>query len=40
VLVVELGEKAMAFPRDWFATEADQRHVVHALLAHLRSDAA
>jgi hypothetical protein len=40
VLVVELGDKAMAFPRDWFATEADQRHVVHALLAHLRSDAA
>ncbi len=40
VLVVEVGEKAMAFPRDWFATEADQRHIVHALLAHLRSDAA
>jgi hypothetical protein len=39
-LVVELGDKAMAIPRDWFATEADQRHVVHALLAHLRSDAA
>jgi hypothetical protein len=32
VLIVELGEKAMAFPRDWFASEADQRHVVHALL--------
>ena len=32
VLVVELGSKAMAFPRDWFASEADQRHVVHALL--------
>jgi hypothetical protein len=32
VLVVELGHKAMAFPRDWFASEADQRHVVHALL--------
>jgi hypothetical protein len=32
VLVVELGQKAMAFPRDWFASEADQRHVVHALL--------
>lgn len=40
VLVVELGDKAMAFPRDWFATEADQRHIVHALLAHLRTDAA
>ena len=32
VLVIELGEKAMAFPRDWFASESDQRHVVHALL--------
>ena len=36
VLVIELGEKAMAFPRDWFASEADQRHVVHALLEHLK----
>jgi hypothetical protein len=32
VLVIELGDRAMAFPRDWFASEADQRHVVHALL--------
>jgi hypothetical protein len=32
VLVVELGERAMLFPRDWFASEAQQRHVVHALL--------
>ncbi|MDQ3337543.1 MAG: hypothetical protein M4D80_20460 [Myxococcota bacterium] len=32
VLVVELGEKALAYPRDWFASEADQRHIVHALL--------
>lgn len=32
VLVVEIGAEAMAFPRDWFASEADQRHVVHALL--------
>jgi hypothetical protein len=22
----------MAFPRDWFASEADQRHIIHALL--------
>lgn len=35
VLVVELGPTAMAYPRDWFASEADQRHVVHALLSHL-----
>ncbi len=32
VLVIEIGDKAMAFPRDWFSSEADQRHVVHALL--------
>jgi hypothetical protein len=36
VLIVELGPKAMAFPRDWFASEADQRHVVHALLRATR----
>jgi hypothetical protein len=35
VLVIEAGDKAMAFPRDWFASEADQRRVVHALLSHL-----
>lgn len=32
VLVIEIGDKELAFPRDWFASEADQRHVVHALL--------
>jgi hypothetical protein len=32
VLMIELGGKAMAFPRDWFASEADQRHVIHAVL--------
>jgi hypothetical protein len=32
VLIVELGARAMAFPRDWFASEADQRHIIHALL--------
>ena len=32
VLVVELGPKAMAFPRDWFASEADQRRIIHAFL--------
>jgi hypothetical protein len=32
VLVIELGPKAMAFPRDWFASEADQRHIIHALM--------
>lgn len=39
VLVVELGAKAMAFPRDWFASEADQRYVVHALLGRTRDAA-
>jgi hypothetical protein len=33
VLIIELGERACAFPRDWFASEADQRRLVHALLA-------
>jgi len=32
VLVVEVGQRAILFPRDWFASEADQRNVVHALL--------
>jgi hypothetical protein len=32
VLVVELGARALAYPRDWFASEADQRHAVHALI--------
>lgn len=31
VLVIELGARAMVFPRDWFASEADQRHVIHAV---------
>lgn len=35
VLVVEIGGRALAFPRDWFASEADQRHVVHALMRGL-----
>ena len=31
VLVIEAGDHAYTFPRDWFATEADQRRVIHAL---------
>ena len=31
VLVIETAEHAYQFPRDWFATEADQRRVIHAL---------
>ncbi len=32
VLVVEIGDRAMLFPRDWFSSESKQRHVVRALL--------
>jgi hypothetical protein len=32
VLVVELGAKAMIYPRDWFASEADQRAIITALV--------
>lgn len=32
VLVVEVGPRALLYPRDWFATEADQRRVVSALV--------
>ncbi len=39
VLIIEIGSKAMAFPRDWFATEADQRHVIHRIRELLRSKA-
>jgi hypothetical protein len=34
VLVVELGVRALAYPRDWFGSEADQRRVVNALLRY------
>jgi hypothetical protein len=37
VLIVELGDKAMVYPRDWFASEADQRNISNALLSHLPS---
>jgi hypothetical protein len=38
VLIIELGERAMAFPRDWFASEAEQRHVIRAVL-HAKGEA-
>lgn len=38
VLVVELGKRALLYPRDWFANEADQREVVAALMHHLPRD--
>lgn len=31
VLVIEAGGQAYAYPRDWFASEADQRRVLDAL---------
>jgi hypothetical protein len=33
VLVVEAGERAYSYPRDWFLTEADQRRIVRELHA-------
>ena len=35
VLVIEVGPRALLYPRDWFATEADQRRIVHALVGLL-----
>jgi hypothetical protein len=32
VLVIEAGDRAYVYPRDWFASEADQRRIMHALL--------
>jgi hypothetical protein len=33
VLVIEAGDRAYSYPRDWFLTEADQRRVVRELNA-------
>lgn len=35
VLVIEAGEQAYLLPRDWFASEADQRRVMHAVLPRI-----
>jgi hypothetical protein len=35
VLVIEAGGRAYLYPRDWFASEADQRRIMHAVLPHL-----
>jgi hypothetical protein len=32
LLVIEVGQRALLYPRDWFASEMDQRNVLHALL--------
>ena len=39
VLVVEAGGKVLAYPRDWFASEADQRRVLDALLGETSASA-
>ena len=36
VLVVEAGDQVFSFPRDWFASESDQRRVAAALNRRLR----
>lgn len=37
VLVVELGPRALLYPRDWFAEEKDQRLVTRALQVHTQN---
>jgi hypothetical protein len=39
VLVIEAAGKAYAYPRDWFANEAEQRRIIHAILGRIRPDA-
>jgi len=36
VLVIETESDALIYPRDWFATEADQRRIVSRLVEALR----
>ncbi|MBK9070555.1 MAG: hypothetical protein IPL79_06085 [Myxococcales bacterium] len=33
-LVIETGERAYLYPRDWFAGEADQRRIIDAIASH------
>jgi hypothetical protein len=35
VLVVEAGEAVFTYPRDWFASESDQRRVMEGINRHL-----
>lgn len=39
VLVIEAAGKAYAYPRDWFANEAEQRRIIHAILGRIRPEA-
>ncbi len=40
VLVIEAGARAFVFPRDWFASEADQRRIMHAVLPLVAANSA
>jgi hypothetical protein len=35
VLVIEVGERAFSYPRDWFVSERNQRRVAEAINGHL-----
>jgi hypothetical protein len=37
VLVIEVEGRAYLYPRDWFASEADQRRIMHAVLPIIAS---
>ena len=37
VLVIDLGDDALLFPRDWFASDADQERMASALRSRLPS---
>jgi hypothetical protein len=38
VLVIEAGESAYSYPRDWFASESDQKRIVEAINRRLGRD--
>jgi hypothetical protein len=40
VLVIETAERAYVYPRDWFASEADQRRIMHAVIPLIATHAA
>lgn len=39
VLVIETGERSFTYPRDWFASESDQRRIARRVNDHLGRDA-
>lgn len=36
VLIIEAGDHALAYPRDWFSSDADQQRLLEALTPHTR----